>query len=85
MPLKDLDARVGHLYLGLVHANDLEGTKERISTAAKVLQGRAFGVASECGFGRSSAEELKSIIEIAGVVSGPWEDGVNGSYLGSGV
>lgn len=34
------------LYLGLLHADDLEGTRKRIAVARKVLPDRDFGVAS---------------------------------------
>lgn len=63
-PLKDLktDAR---LFLGLVHANDEDGTRRRIETAQKVLGNREFGVATECGMGRTPAEELDSILQIS--------------------
>ncbi|KAI9716600.1 MAG: hypothetical protein M1828_007633 [Chrysothrix sp. TS-e1954] len=48
------------LYLGLVHLEDLEGTRERIK-AAKEVQAD-FGVATECGLGRSPREDLDSIL-----------------------
>jgi hypothetical protein len=37
------------LFLGLVHAGDVEGTRKRIKTTEKVLRGRCFGVGTECG------------------------------------
>lgn len=57
------------LYLGLVHANDYEGTVKRIEAAQKAVQ--AFGVATECGMGRTPAEELDSILEISAAVTAP--------------
>jgi hypothetical protein len=49
------------LYLGLVHAGDLEGTKVRIAEAQKVAP--EFGVATECGLGRTPAEDFEGIME----------------------
>jgi hypothetical protein len=68
-PLKDLESVRGDtdIYLGLVHTNDLQGTKRRIEAASMVLDG--FGVATECGWGRTSADEIDSIVEISKAVS----------------
>jgi hypothetical protein len=64
-PLKDLyPALRDHgceLYLKLIHAGDLEGTKARIAEAQKVAP--EFGVATECGLGRTPVEEFKGIME----------------------
>lgn len=57
------------LYLGLVHANDHGGTVKRIEAAQKVVH--AFGVATECGMGRTPVEELDSILEISALVTVP--------------
>ncbi|GAB7356485.1 hypothetical protein MBLNU459_g7245t1 [Dothideomycetes sp. NU459] len=57
------------LYLGLVHAWDLEGTKKRIATAKKVVD--SFGVANECGMGRTPPTDVDSNLEIAAAVSSP--------------
>lgn len=58
------------LYLGVVHANDEEGTRKRIQAARQVgLSG--FGVASECGLARTPQNELESILKIARDVSAP--------------
>ena len=57
------------LFVGLVHPNDEAGTKRRLSTAAKFLQGKRYGVATECGLGRAPAEEFESISSISTVVS----------------
>jgi hypothetical protein len=71
-PLTEMEVRVRgetELFLGLVHAGDIEGTRKRIETAEKVLEGRCFGVATECRWGRHGHEEFKSMLEIsAGVV-----------------
>jgi hypothetical protein len=68
-PLKQLQWDVPELYLGLVHADDEEGTRQRIVTAQRVVQG--FGVATECGLGRTPPEQFDSIMEIAKAVSMP--------------
>jgi hypothetical protein len=67
--LKDLQAVKGEtdIYLGLVHTDDLEGTQRRIKAASEVLD--SFGVATECGWGRTSAEEIGSIVQILNDVS----------------
>jgi hypothetical protein len=67
--LKDLQAARGEtdIYLGLVHTDDLEGTQRRIKAASEVLG--SFGVATECGWGRTSAEEIGSIVRILNDVS----------------
>lgn len=70
-PLRDL--RLGEydrLYLGLVHANDELGTQERILAAQSIYK-RAFGVATECGLGRTPEEELDDILEICKTVTEP--------------
>lgn len=73
-PLRDLQLGDTRLYLGLVHYDDLDGTRQRVKTAAKVLQGREFGVATECGMGRTPAEQLDSILAISAAVSRPYND-----------
>lgn len=70
-PLKDLDLGTTVLYLGLVHADDLEGTKRRIAAAKKALGDTPFGVATECGMGRTPPEQLDSILEIKAAVTKP--------------
>ncbi|KAL2813059.1 hypothetical protein BDW59DRAFT_154988 [Aspergillus cavernicola] len=70
-PLKNLDIGPnGRLYLGLVHAHDLEGTKRRIQVARSVIQ-CDFGVATECGMGRTSREDVDSIFQILKDVTVP--------------
>ncbi|MCJ1312660.1 hypothetical protein MMC25_006336 [Agyrium rufum] len=65
----ELDEKT-ELYLGVVHADDLEGTKKRIGVAKEVVPGLEFGFASECGLGRTPVEQIKSILEITAAVSG---------------
>ena len=58
------------LILGLVHYGDLEGTRQRIEAAKEKVPGIRFGVATECGMGRTPAEQLEGILEISRSVSG---------------
>ncbi|MCJ1325527.1 hypothetical protein MMC10_002190 [Thelotrema lepadinum] len=58
------------LYLGLVHAQDKDGTLERIKTAQSVYD-NPFGVATECGMGRTPVNEIDSIFEICAEVAAP--------------
>ncbi|KAK8091453.1 hypothetical protein PG997_001814 [Apiospora hydei] len=51
------------LYLGVVHANDEVGTKKRVETAQAVVP-FPFGVATECGLGRTPPGEVDSILRI---------------------
>jgi hypothetical protein len=64
-PLKELCPTLREqgceLYLGLVHPGDLEGTKARIAEAQKVAP--EFGVATECGLGRTPVEDFEGIME----------------------
>ena len=55
------------LYLGLAHAWDLDGTKRRIEAAKKVVKN--FGIATECGMGRTPKDEFESVIEVLASVS----------------
>ena len=67
-PLKGLQMGSTELYLGLLHAGDEEGTRKRIMVAAEFI--KPFGLATECGLGRSSQEELDSILDIAQKIRG---------------
>lgn len=58
------------LILGLVHYGDLEGTRQRMEAAKEKVPGIRFGVATECGMGRTPAEQLEGILEISRGVSG---------------
>ncbi|KAF2659283.1 hypothetical protein K491DRAFT_651455 [Lophiostoma macrostomum CBS 122681] len=57
------------LYLGLVHAHDESGTRERIKVAENVVP-FDFGVATECGMGRTPPEDVESILSICSEVTG---------------
>ena len=49
------------LYLGLIHHQDHSGDKQRIATAQKVMP--SFGIASECGWGRTDPGRVPGLIE----------------------
>lgn len=70
-PLQNLALSSGSIFLGLVHYNDIEGTRQRIATASEILQGASFGVATECGMGRTPPEQLSSILKISAAVTEP--------------
>ncbi|KAI1260916.1 hypothetical protein F5Y18DRAFT_217431 [Xylariaceae sp. FL1019] len=59
------------IYLGVVHANDEAGTQERIK-AAQATVPFPFGVATECGLGRTPTQEIDSILRISKEVSAEW-------------
>jgi len=48
------------LYLGLVHYDDDAGTRARIATACKHVGD--FGIATECGWGRTDPARVPGII-----------------------
>lgn len=50
------------LYLGLIHHGDEAGDRRRIDTARAAV-GRAFGVATECGWGRGDPARLDGLLE----------------------
>ena len=66
-PLKDLKLAGTKLFLGVVHAHDAQGTKERLD-AARTVYAEIAGVATECGMGRTSREDVSSILEICASV-----------------
>lgn len=49
--------------LGLVHANDEEGTRRRITSASKVME--KYGIKTEYGMGRTPPENFESISQIS--------------------
>ncbi len=62
-PLADLSAATGELYLGLVHFTDgVEGAKRRVAAATAVRP--AFGVATECGFGRRDPATVQPLLRL---------------------
>ena len=62
-PLEDLKLGGAELYLGLLHVDDEAGTRERIRAGRKFISN--FGIATECGFGRSLEKDLESALKIA--------------------
>lgn len=72
-PLRELVPRFEkhetELYLGVVQYDDLEGTRRRIEAAGKVVPN--FGLASECGWGRTPVEQMESIMSISRDLSEP--------------
>jgi hypothetical protein len=50
------------LYLGLVHAGDPVGTARRAAAAGKVVP--RFGVATECGMGRTPRAEIEGLLAL---------------------
>ncbi|TVY15320.1 hypothetical protein LARI1_G006625 [Lachnellula arida] len=69
-PLKDLELKSEtQVYLGLSHAWDLEGTRERIRVAGEFLH--EFGVSTECGLGRTEKDEVLSVLGVLAEVTEP--------------
>lgn len=70
-PLRGLRLRPEtELYLGLVHfADGVAGTRRRIAAAGRVVP--AFGVATECGFGRRPSETVPELLRIHAAVAAP--------------
>jgi hypothetical protein len=64
VPLSTLALAEGtELYLGLVHMTDGEaGTRRRIDAARKVRA--AFGIGTECGFGRRPPETVGPLLRL---------------------
>ncbi len=63
-PLRDLRlAPATELYLGLVHLTDgLDGARARIETARRVVD--AFGISTECGWGRRDPASIPALIDL---------------------
>ncbi len=62
-PLKDLNLHGAKLFLGVVHAHDEHGSRERLDVAQTFYPAIA-GVGTECGLGRTPKEDVGSILEI---------------------
>jgi hypothetical protein len=61
-PLRDLAVPPGlRLYLGLLHHDDPDGDRRRIDVARDAVS--AFGVATECGWGRGEPARLAGLLE----------------------
>ncbi|KAI0483824.1 hypothetical protein F4859DRAFT_529155 [Xylaria cf. heliscus] len=63
LKLDNSSSKPPYIYLGVVHANDKAGTNKRIETA-KATVPFPFGVATECGLGRTAPTEIDSILQI---------------------
>jgi len=60
-PLRDWRRRDGTwLYIGLIHHDDEAGDQRRIEAAKRVVP--EFGIASECGWGRSDPARLPGLL-----------------------
>ena len=60
-PLRDWRRRDGtRLYIGLIHHDDEAGDARRIAAAKRVVP--EFGIASECGWGRSDPARLPGLL-----------------------
>ncbi|KAG4414221.1 hypothetical protein IFR04_012627 [Cadophora malorum] len=69
-PLRQLKMKgETELFLGLVHADGAEKTEERIRVARKFVSG--FGIATECGMGRTGDEEFEKKMDVLAAVTGP--------------
>ena len=71
-PLTRLDLGETKLFLGLVHPYDEEGTERRIAAARRAGVLADFGVATECGMGRTPEGELDEIFRVAKAVTMPY-------------
>jgi hypothetical protein len=63
-PLRGFDrARVGELYLGLLHFTDgAAGAHRRIAVASRTVQD--FGIATECGLGRRAPATIPDLLRL---------------------
>jgi hypothetical protein len=60
-PMKDWHISKGtRLYLGLLQHDDAAGDKRRIAAARRVV--KSFGIAAECGFGRTNPANMPTIL-----------------------
>ncbi|MGO4299960.1 hypothetical protein [Leifsonia sp. RAF41] len=71
-PLAQVDVPDGtELYLGLIHHEDgVEGARRRAQAAATAVP--AFGVGTECGFGRGPSERTPTLLDLHAAVSEAW-------------
>lgn len=69
-PLSRLDVGETPVFLGLVHHEDgVEGARKRIAAAGEFLD--AFGIATECGFGRGPKDRTADLLQLhADVLAG---------------
>lgn len=62
-PLRQLRLGDTRLVLGLVRENDEEGTMRRLRVARSVCP-HPFGIATECGLGRTPKDDVESVLTI---------------------
>ena len=67
-PMVSLELHDPKLFLGVVHANDESGTRQRLETATAVYP-NICGIATECGLGRTPPEEIGSVLKICASVA----------------
>ena len=61
-PLVNLDSDPDtEIFVGLIHHNDPEGDRVRMATAQKFLN--TFGVATECGWGRTDPKRVSGLLD----------------------
>lgn len=61
-PFKELNLRDRtKLYLGLIHYDDADGDRARMAAAAKACG--SYGIASECGWGRTEPGRLEGLLQ----------------------
>ncbi|PVH81589.1 hypothetical protein DL98DRAFT_548379 [Cadophora sp. DSE1049] len=69
VPLRELRLKgKTELFLGLVHADGMERTEERIRVARGFVKAE-FGVATECGMGRTGSEEFEKKMDVIAAVT----------------
>lgn len=61
-----------YVYVGLIHPNDDQGTKEKLAAAKKALGSSGWGIAAECGIGREPVEGAVNIMETSKIAAKPW-------------
>ncbi len=59
-PLRELPLSGTTLYLGLIHHADADGDRARIAAAHQVVP--RFGVATECGWGRTDSMRIQGLL-----------------------
>lgn len=59
------------LYLGVIHYDDRPATQKMIEAAKSVLGDYPFGVATECGWGRTPPEQIEDIMKLTTEVCEP--------------
>jgi hypothetical protein len=64
------------LYVGLLHlADGISGARERIGVTQRVLD-RPFGIATECGLGRSQPDSVPDTLRMHAALANPIVEGI---------